>query len=49
MRVSVRGNAQTVLEEKDMILGWVIPSPDGQRLALWKASGGANVWMLENF
>lgn len=49
MRVSVRGNAQTMLEEKDMILGWVIPSPDGQRLALWKASGSANVWMLENF
>lgn len=49
MRVSLHGKAETLLEEKNMILGWAIPSPDGQRLALWKASGSANVWMLENF
>jgi hypothetical protein len=38
-----------MLEEKKMTLGWAIPSPDGKHLALWKASGSSNVWMLENF
>jgi hypothetical protein len=32
-----------------MTLGWAIPSPDGKHLALWKANGNSNVWMLENF
>jgi hypothetical protein len=49
MKVSVQGKSEMVLEEKNMILGWAIPSPDGQHLALWEASGSANVWMLENF
>ena len=30
-------------------LGWAIPSPDGKHLALWRAQGDSNVWMLENF
>jgi hypothetical protein len=38
-----------MLEEKTMTMGWAIPSPDGKHLALWKASGSSNVWMLENF
>ena len=37
------------LEEKNIRLGWAIPSPDGKRLALWESSGSANVWMIENF
>jgi hypothetical protein len=32
-----------------MILGWAIPSPDGSKLAIWEASGGSNVWLVENF
>jgi hypothetical protein len=30
-------------------LGWAIPSPDGKHLAIWKAQGDSNVWMLENY
>jgi hypothetical protein len=29
------------------MLGWAIPAPDGKHLALWKARGTSNVWMLE--
>jgi hypothetical protein len=32
-----------------MEVGWAIPSPDGNYLALWQASGDSNVWMIENF
>jgi hypothetical protein len=38
-----------MLEDAQMAIGWAIPSPDGKHLALWKANGGSNVWMLENF
>ncbi len=47
--VSVTGRIRPMLEEKQMTLGWAIPSPDSKHLALWKASGSSNVWMLENF
>lgn len=49
LNVDVRGKVRTMLEEKNVRLGWAIPSPDGRRLALWESSGSANVWMLENF
>jgi Tol biopolymer transport system component/DNA-binding winged helix-turn-helix (wHTH) protein len=49
LNISVRGTVTTVLEEKNLRLGWAIPSPDGKRLALWESSGSANVWMVENF
>jgi hypothetical protein len=32
-----------------MTIGWAIPAPDGRHLALWKAGGSSNVWMLEGF
>jgi hypothetical protein len=38
-----------MLEDKNMVMGWAIPSPDGRRLAIWKANGTSNVWMVENF
>ncbi len=49
VNVGVTGRIRPMLEEKKMTLGWAIPSPDGKHLALWKASGSSNVWMLENF
>jgi len=49
LNANVQGKIRTMFEEKSMTLGWAIPSPDGQHLAFWKASGNANVWMLENF
>jgi Tol biopolymer transport system component/DNA-binding winged helix-turn-helix (wHTH) protein len=49
LNIDVQGPVRTVLEENKIQLGWAIPSPDGKRVALWKASGSANVWMMENF
>lgn len=49
LNVSLTGKVRPMLEEKTMTLGWAIPSPDGRHLALWKANGSSNVWMLENF
>ena len=49
VNVSLNGTIRPLLEEKSMMLGWAIPSPDGKHLAIWKAHGDSNVWMLENF
>jgi Tol biopolymer transport system component/DNA-binding winged helix-turn-helix (wHTH) protein len=49
LNVDLQGRIRPVLEEEKMMLGWAIPSPDGRKVALWKASGGSNVWMVENF
>jgi len=49
LNIDLAGRVRSVLEEDRMKLGWAIPSPDGKHLAIWKASGSSNVWMLENF
>jgi Tol biopolymer transport system component len=49
VNVALTGRVRPVLTEKEMTLGWAIPSPDGKHLAIWKAHGDSNVWMLENF
>ena len=49
LNIDLQGKVRPMLEEKQMILGWAIPSPDGSKLAIWKASGGSNVWLVENF
>ncbi len=49
VNVALNGKVRSMLTEKEMTLGWAIPSPDGKRLAVWKAHGDSNVWMLENF
>ncbi|HMK20868.1 MAG TPA: hypothetical protein VK466_00955, partial [Terriglobales bacterium] len=49
INVSLAGKQRPILAETEMSLGWAIPSPDGKHLALWKAHGDSNVWMLENF
>jgi Tol biopolymer transport system component/DNA-binding winged helix-turn-helix (wHTH) protein len=49
LNVDLQGKVRNVLEEKNIRLGWAIPSPDRKRLALWESSGSANVWMIENF
>jgi DNA-binding winged helix-turn-helix (wHTH) protein len=49
LNVALAGKVRSMLEEKAMTLGWAIPSPDGKHLAIWKAHGDSNVWMLENF
>ena len=49
LRVDLQGRARPVWEQTKMAVGWAIPSPDGRSLAMWQASGNANVWMVENF
>lgn len=49
LNIDLNGHIQPVLKEDKMILGWAIPSHDGRRLALWEASGTANVWMVQRF
>jgi hypothetical protein len=38
-----------MLEDTEVTIGWAIPPPDGEHLALWKARPTSNVWMLEGF
>jgi len=49
LNIDLQGHTRTVLEDVPMTIGWAIPSPDGKRLAFWKARGTSNVWMLEGF
>jgi Tol biopolymer transport system component/DNA-binding winged helix-turn-helix (wHTH) protein len=49
VNVALTRKVRPLLTEKEMTLGWAIPSPDGKHLAIWKAHGDSNVWMLENF
>jgi DNA-binding winged helix-turn-helix (wHTH) protein/Tol biopolymer transport system component len=47
LNIDLSGKVSPVLEEGKKNLGWAIPSPDGSKIALWEASGGANVWLVE--
>jgi hypothetical protein len=49
LNMDLNGRVRTMLEDDNMVIGWAIPSPDGHRLALLKASGTSNVWMVEGF
>jgi DNA-binding winged helix-turn-helix (wHTH) protein/Tol biopolymer transport system component len=45
--IDLQGHAKPVLQESKPYVGWAIPSQDGKHLAIWEATGGSNVWMLE--
>ena len=45
--IDLQGHAKAVLQESKPYVGWAIPSQDGKHLAIWEATGGSNVWMLE--
>ena len=49
LNIDLQARARTMLEDATMAIGWAIPAPDGKHLALWKARGTSNVWMLEQF
>ena len=49
LSVDLHGKATPALQEPDMELGWAIPSPDGRRVAVWKASKTSNAWVLDGF
>jgi DNA-binding winged helix-turn-helix (wHTH) protein/Tol biopolymer transport system component len=49
LSIGLNGRTRVALEDNEMTIGWAIPSPDGKHLALWKARGTSNVWLLEGF
>lgn len=49
INLDMQGHTKTVLEDKEMRVGWAISSPDGRHLALWKGSGESNVWLTDSF
>ncbi len=49
VNIDLRGNVKPVLQESKPYIGWAISSRDGKRLAIWQATGGSNVWMLDGF
>jgi DNA-binding winged helix-turn-helix (wHTH) protein/Tol biopolymer transport system component len=49
LRMDLKGNTTPFVIDDEHELGWAIPSPDGRRIAYWKASGTSNAWMLRGF
>ncbi len=49
LNVNLHGKVSPAFEEKDMDLGWAIPSPDGRRVALWMSAASSNAYLLEGF
>ncbi|HVO58162.1 MAG TPA: winged helix-turn-helix domain-containing protein [Dongiaceae bacterium] len=49
VNIDMQGNVKPILQQGKPYIGWAIPSRDGKRLAIWQATGGSNVWMLEGF
>jgi len=45
--IDLQGNLKPLLQDSKPYIGWAIPSRDGKRLAMWRSTGGANVWMLD--
>ena len=49
LHVQMNGTITNVLNFRNNDLDWVIPSPDGRRLAIVQEMNNSNVWLLENF
>jgi Tol biopolymer transport system component/DNA-binding winged helix-turn-helix (wHTH) protein len=49
VNIDLRGEIKPVLQDGKPYVGWGIQSRDGKHLAIWQATGGSNVWMLEGF
>jgi len=49
VNIDLRGDIKAVLQDGKPYVGWGIQSRDGKHLAIWQATGGSNVWMLEGF
>jgi Tol biopolymer transport system component len=47
--IDLRGNAHSLLEQKNGQMCWAIPSYDGKHLASMLMTGESNAWMLEDF
>ena len=48
LKIELSGKVTPMLQESKLNLGWAIPSPDGSKLAIWKAAGNSNVWLVES-
>ena len=48
LKVDLSGKVIPMLRDSKMNLGWAIPSPDGRKVAFWKATGASNVWLAES-
>ena len=49
INIDLQGNFRPVLQDGKPYVGWGIQSRDGKQMAIWQATGGSNVWMLEGF
>jgi hypothetical protein len=49
LNIDLQGHIKTMLEDREMMIAWAIPSPDGSHLAIAKGRGSSNVWMAERF
>jgi Tol biopolymer transport system component/DNA-binding winged helix-turn-helix (wHTH) protein len=49
VNIDMQGNFRPVLQDGKPYVGWGIQSRDGRHIAIWQATGGSNVWMLEGF
>ncbi len=49
LNVDLRGKVRPALEEREMDLGWAIPSPDGRHVAIWMSAASSNAYLLEGF
>jgi hypothetical protein len=49
LNVNLHGKVSAALEEKEMYLGWAIPSPNGHDVAIWMSASSSNAYLLEDF
>jgi len=49
VNIDLQGTIKPVLRDGKPFIGWGIESRDGKRIAIWEATGGSNVYMLDNF
>jgi hypothetical protein len=49
VNIDLHGDFKPVLQDGKPYVGWGIQSRDGKHIAIWQATGGSNVWMLEGF
>jgi hypothetical protein len=49
LNVTRSGKVIPALEEREMDLGWAIPSPNGRDVAIWMPAASSNAYLLEDF
>lgn len=49
VNVDLQGNVTPLFEDRENQVGWAVPSPDGSRVAYYKAKFTSDVWLLRDF